>query len=151
MLKYLLIIFSLVYISGCTEVKPDSSQNITENQKDSTHEINMIFGEANPENMTYYNSAGAEYVIFKIKPKNMDLKSFNNLKMSKIKQRVWIYLRSEGFSQIFCRNQSQLEVSIPKSIIGNSELKDGDILRQNEIDWNITLYRPKKIKTACSL
>ena len=45
----------------------------------------MIFGEANPENMTYYNSAGAEYVIFKIKSKNMDLKSFNNLKMSKIK------------------------------------------------------------------
>lgn len=42
-------------------------------------------------------------------------------------------------------------MSIPKSIIGNSELKDGDILRQNEIDWNITLYRPKKIKTACSL
>ena len=71
--------------SGCTEVNPDSSQNIKENQKDSTHEINMIFGEANPENMTYYNSAGAEYVIFKIKSKNMDLKSFNNLKMSKIK------------------------------------------------------------------
>ncbi|MBJ9903939.1 hypothetical protein [Acinetobacter bereziniae] len=144
-----LIILCLLF-TGCTEKKVEIKQNITETQKEFTYEINEIFGKVNPKNMKYYNSTGAEYVIFKIKSDDMDVANYLDIEKNKIKDKKWIYLDKQGASIIYCRNNNQLEISIPKNILRNIELEDGDILRQNENEWNITLYKSKKIKTLCS-
>ena len=151
MIKIKGLIILILLCSACAENQErDLSPNITDTQIIFTNEINNIFGEVGYKDLTYYQSVGAEYVIFQIKSSNMDLNLFEKVANTKIKGKGWIFLHREKSSIIFCRKKDQLEVSIPRNILGNSELEDGDILRQNENEWNITFYKAKKIKAACN-
>lgn len=150
-MKFVILIFFCLLCSACVEKRNSTlDKNRTETQMKFLSEINTIFAEIKFEDLTFYNTAGAEYVMLEIKSENMNLQVFNMLKNTKIKDEGWEYLKNENQSIIFCKKNSQLEISAPKKIIGNDELQDGDILRQLDNEWNIVFYKPKKIITSCS-
>lgn len=151
-MKFKIVFITCFLISGCIERNTDKGNtSITETQKLFNQEMGNIFDDFKPHDINYYNSVGAEYLIFKVGYQNMNLKQLDILRSTKINNKGWVYLNTENSSIIFCRNNYQLEISVPRVLMGNDSLQEGDILKQNESEWNITFYKPNKIKTACSV
>lgn len=151
-IKFKIIFISCLLLSGCIERNTDKENKIiTDTQKIFTQQMQTIFGEYKPHDINYYNSVGAEYLIFKVEYRQMDLKHLDILINTKINDEGWLYLNTENSSIIFCRNNNQLEISVPRVFMESDDLQEGDILKQNETEWNITFYKPKKIKTGCSI
>lgn len=152
LIKFKIVFITCLLLSGCIERNTDKgNESITDTQKIFTEEMETIFDDFKPHDINYYNSVGAEYLIFKVGYQKMNLKHLDILRNTKINDKGWVYLNTQNSSIIFCRNHYQLEISVPRVLMESDDLNEGDILKQNESEWNITFYKPKKIKTACSV
>ena len=144
----LFLLFMIMVVTSCTNSKSFKSKP-NDVQREFIVDAKNIF--KNKEIDYIYNSSySSDDISFILGDKDITLDDFKIKIISEIKANGWFYLRRNGNSYVFCKDKkTQLEISPPKSLLGNIKAQNGDILRQLDNEWNIVFSKSKNIKRDC--